>query len=748
MSVNESYLQVAIPVPLYKVFDYLPPVVGGGNTVVLPGMRVKVPFGNTRKVGLVVGGSDRTDAPTDKLRPVDEVLDDRPVLDGPLLELMLWAADYYVCPPGEALFSALPVPLRKSRRLAAALAELEAARQRKRWKPAVPVDAALKALRNAPAQARILAHLMQHPDGAGCAELACLGDNWRRPLRELVNKKLVDEYQVLESDAPAAGDGIEVQRPHSLNAAQQQALDAIIAGLGGYQAFLVFGDTGSGKTEVYFQAAEAVLRRQRQVLILVPEIGLTPQLVHRFRRRFRDRLAVYHSGLSDNERLAAWHAAGTGSARVVLGTRSAVFVPLAAPGLVIVDEEHDLSYKQQDGFRYSARDIAVMRARRLQIPVVLGSATPSLESLYNVESRKFVQLRIPYRAASAAKPEIQLIDLRRKKLREGISAELFDAIGEELARGCQVLLFLNRRGFSPTLLCHDCGWTAQCTRCDARLTFHAGSRQLRCHHCGIVRPLPEYCGECDGQALHHYGYGTERIESVLQQSFTGTEIIRIDRDTTRRKDSLQHKLELARTGERQILIGTQMLAKGHHFPNVTLVGVIDSDQGLFGADFRASERMMQLILQVAGRAGRARLPGRVLVQTHCPDHPLMRLLPAQDYQQIAAALMDERRQAALPPYHFMVILRAESTAADSPIRFLEQARQLIDAARVPGVECYGPHPAPMEKRAGRYRAQLLLQSDCRRSLYQSLRSWLPQLTRQRLARRVSWSVDVDPQEVI
>ncbi len=745
MAVNKSYLRVAIPVPLYKVFDYLPPRERDG-TAIQPGMRVKVSFGKGQKVGLVVGISDRTDVPRHKLKPVTEVLDEAPVLDSLLLELMLWAADYYACPPGEAVFNALPVLLRKSTPLTAALGALHRAQQCKRWKPAKQAQAGRETLSNAPAQARVLAYLLRHPAGAGSEELACLGEHWRRPLRELVKKKLVEEELVsVPGSEPQA---VRMDTPHRLNPAQQRALEAILAGLDGYRAYLVFGDTGSGKTEVYFQAADAVLGRRRQVLILVPEIGLTPQLIRRFQRRFSNRLAVYHSGLSDQERLAAWQSARSGEANVILGTRSAVFLPLAAPGLVIVDEEHDLSYKQQDGFRYSARDIAIMRARRLQVPVVLGSATPSLESLYNVEAGKFTQLRIPHRVANASRPEIGLIDLRRKKLAEGLSSELFDAVAQEIGAGRQVLLFLNRRGFSPTLLCHDCGWTAQCARCDARLTFHAGSRQLRCHHCGAVRPLPAQCGECDSEALHHYGYGTERIESALQQRFPQTDIVRIDRDTTRRKDALQHKLELARQGKSQILIGTQMLAKGHHFPNVTLVGVIDSDHGLFGADFRAGERMAQLILQVAGRAGRAELPGRVLIQTHCPDHPLMQLLLTQDYQQIAVTLMSEREQAQLPPYHFMVMLRAESTAADSPLVFLEQARQLIELCRVPEVECYGPHPAPMEKRAGKYRAQLLLQSARRSSLYRSLRCWLPQLEQHRLARRVAWSIDVDPQEVI
>jgi primosomal protein N' (replication factor Y) len=521
-------------------------------------------------------------------------------------------------------------------------------------------------------------------------------------------------------------------------------VDTVSAGLGTFRSFLLEGVTGSGKTEVYLHLIERVLAQGGQVLVLVPEIGLTPQLVARFRARFDVPLALLHSGLTDRERLAAWLAARSGSAPIVLGTRSAIFTPLARPGLLIVDEEHDASLKQQDGFRYSARDLAVWRAHQLAVPVLLGSATPSLESLYNVEQRRYQPLLLPERTGHAELPEYRLIDVRHLSLEDGLSQPLLTRIGQHLAAAGQVLLFLNRRGFAPTLMCYECDWVAECPRCDARLTWHQSDGRLHCHHCGNQRPVDLRCPQCGSPELHPQGQGTERVEQALAAHFPAAERLRIDRDTTRRKGALDRLLEQARTGQRQILLGTQMLAKGHHFPNVTLVGILDADHGLFSTDFRASERMAQLIVQVAGRAGRQDRPGEVLIQTAHPDHPLLATLVTQGYPAFAAAALAERKAACLPPVTSLALLRAESTTASAPIDFLAAVAQQIRETRPAGVEVWGPVPAGMERRAGRWRAQLLLQSAQRGDLQPLLAGLVRALEQRPAARRVRWSVDVDP----
>jgi primosomal protein N' (replication factor Y) len=532
-----------------------------------------------------------------------------------------------------------------------------------------------------------------------------------------------------------------------LNSAQGSAVEEILGALGRFQAFLLEGVTGSGKTEVYLRVIERVVHLGLQALVLVPEIGLTPQTVDRFRRRLPVPVAVLHSGLGERERLRAWLAARDGEAPVVVGTRSAVFVPLRAPGVLIVDEEHDLSYKQQEGFRYSARDLAVVRGQQQGVPVVLGSATPSLESLHNTSLGRYRRLALPERAAGAGQPGLAVVDLRRRRLQHGLSEALLAAVAGRLGRGEQVLLFLNRRGFAPVLLCHDCGWTATCARCDARLTLHRRAGCLRCHHCGAEQAVAVACPECGSQDLRPVGAGTERIEAALGDAFPSARIARIDRDTVRRKGALEKALARVQEGEADILIGTQMLAKGHHFPNVTLVGVVDADGGLFSADFRAGEHLAQRILQVAGRAGRGDRPGEVLVQSHHPDHPLLRALLEDGYPAFAATALAERREAGLPPYSFAALLRAESADARAALAFLAEARAGLPGDLPEGLQVLGPAPSPMERRAGRYRGQLLLLSPGRPGLHRVLDSWLPVIEDLRSARRVRWSLDVDPLEM-
>ncbi|MBA1146424.1 primosomal protein N', partial [Ectothiorhodospiraceae bacterium WFHF3C12] len=536
--------------------------------------------------------------------------------------------------------------------------------------------------------------------------------------------------------------------PPALNEGQAAAVAAIQGSLGGFQAWLLDGVTGSGKTEVYLAAIDAVLAHGQQVLVLVPEIGLTPQLLRRFARRFEAPMAVLHSGLSDGERLGAWLAAARGEARLVIGTRSAVFAPLAEPGLIVVDEEHDLSFKQQDGVRYHGRDLAVVRAQRLGVPIVLGSATPSLESLANVERDRYRRLHLPQRAGGASMPTYRVMDIRGKPLKDGLSQPLIERMRTHLAGDGQVLLFLNRRGFAPTLLCHECGWLAECPRCDARLTLHQRRMRLICHHCDYQRGVDEFCPDCDSADLRPVGQGTERLEQALDLHFPGVGRVRIDRDSTRRRGALEQQLAAAAKPENRILLGTQMLAKGHHLPAVTLAAVVDADQGLFGSDFRAPERLAQLLVQVAGRAGRADRPGEVAIQTHHPEHPLLQTLLSSDYARFAQEALAERRAIRLPPYTAMALLRAEAVDPEPPTQFLESARRSAERQAVPGVELLGPVPAPMERRAGRYRAQLLLQAEQRAHLQQLLSRWVIGLAELPSARRVRWSLDVDPMEML
>jgi primosomal protein N' (replication factor Y) len=532
-----------------------------------------------------------------------------------------------------------------------------------------------------------------------------------------------------------------------LNSAQQHAVETI-GNAKGFNTFLLDGVTGSGKTEVYLQAITRILANQGQALILVPEIGLTPQMLARFRQRFAVPIAVLHSKLTDKERFKTWLAAKAGEIPIVIGTRSAVFTPLSKLGLIILDEEHDVSFKQQSGFRYSARDLAIMRGHMENIPVLLGSATPSLESLQNVVQGRHERLSLPNRAGTATLPHFSVIDVRRQSLDEGLSTPLLDAIKQHVQQGSQVLLFLNRRGYAPTLLCHQCGWHADCQRCDARLTLHQKPRQLFCHHCGKAAAVPSHCAKCQSTALLALGLGTERVELALERHFPDITRVRIDSDTTRRKGSLQQMLDNIHAGQSQILIGTQMLAKGHHFPNVTLVGIVHADQSLFSADFRAVERLGQLITQVAGRAGRAAKAGEVMLQTHHPDHPLLQQLLREGYQPFSQTLLTERQAAQLPPFAYLTLINAEALQQQEPQKFLQAVAEIARANAGSEVQVLGPIPALMERRAGHYRAQLLLRSNTRRLLQEVLKQLINRITALAATRKVRWSIDVDPQEMV
>jgi len=571
---------------------------------------------------------------------------------------------------------------------------------------------------------------------------------WRTPARTLAARGLVERFAVPASHlAPAPQDG------PPLHAEQQQAVDAVAA-CSGFAALLLDGVTGSGKTEVYLQAIADCLARGRQALVLVPEIGLTPQTLARFRARLGVPVHALHSGLGDGERARVWTAAARGEARVIVGTRSSVFVPLPDAGLIVVDEEHDGSYKQQDGIRYHARDFALVRAKALDVPVLLGSATPSLESLQNAVSGRYAHLRLTRRAGTAQPPAVRVLDVRKRPLEAGLSPESLAAISAALAAGGQVLVFKNRRGYAPVLLCHDCGWSAHCPRCSTPehphpMTVHAGGRRLQCHHCGHRASAPPACPDCASLGLQPQGVGTERIEELLAARFADVPVLRIDRGSTRRRDALEGLL--GTLGDAPgILIGTQMLAKGHDLPNLTLVCVVGIDEGLFSADFRAGEKLAQLLIQVAGRAGRAERPGTVLLQTHHPEHPLLLTLISGGYHAFAATELAQREAAGFPPFAPLALLRAESQQAQPPMAFLQAARRVFapqagrDAQGMPTLLLDGPVVAPMPRRAGVYRAQLLIACDQRPRLHAILDAALPEIYALPEARRARWSLDVDP----
>jgi len=723
-------LRVAVPSPLRKSLDYLPLQ----SEKSLTGGRVRVNLGRRSVVGLVLDGAEESVVDGARLKQVSAYLDVDPLLSKNLLQLLAWASDYYQHPIGEVVFGALPGLLRQGHP-----AEVKGGEAWRLTVAGMEVDVA--SLKRSPRQAALLS-LLGNEMAAEALDAA--QDGWRPVMRKLVEKGWVESVERPRLPSPQI---VAPSFSPPLNAAQQDAVSTVTAALDAFGVFLLDGVTGSGKTEVYLGIIDAVLARGQQALVLAPEIGLTPQLVARFQERFPVPIAVLHSGLSDRERLCAWLAAKNGDAPIVIGTRSAVFTPLARPGLIVLDEEHDLSFKQQEGFRYSARDVAVKRAQLEGLPVLLGSATPSLESLYNVEQGRYTRLELPERAGEASHPDIAVLDVRKQPMRDGLSTALVNAMRRHLEADGQVLLFLNRRGYAPTLLCHACGWVAKCKRCDAHMTLFAGKSRLRCHHCGAERAAEPACPECQATELLAMGAGTERLEERLRQVFPDTGIIRIDRDTTRRKGAMQSLLDSVHDGSSRILVGTQMLAKGHHFPNVTLVGMVDVDQSLFSADFRGLERVAQLIVQVAGRAGRAERRGQVLIQTHHPDHPLLQVLLRDGYPTFAKAALEERRQAQLPPFHAMALLRAEAVDADGPLRFLQRARELAAAEGARGVQILGPVPAPMERRAGRFRAQLLLSAANRGALHRLLTPWVLQLEAEKLGRKVRWSLDVDPQEM-
>ena len=738
VSAMPPILKLAIPVPMPRVFDYLsPPGVDPGSLT--PGIRVEAPFGRGRKIGVLLEVANHSDIAPERLRAALHILDDTPLLSAADLRLVSWASRYYHHPIGEAMAAALTVLLRQGESAAP-----ETQRRLLAIEPPANPEAPAEPAR-APRQAQLLSWLRAAgPRGLSSAELAGGGHDYSAAARGLVGKGLAHWREIPLAAAIERPDSPPTAAGPVLNAHQETAVAAILAALGRFRVFLLEGVTGSGKTEIYLRLIQAILARGQQAMILLPEINLTPQLEARFRARFPAPLVVSHSGLTHHERRRAWLAMQRGEAAILLGTRSAVFTPAPALGLIILDEEHDSSFKQQEGFRYSARDVAVMRAREWNAPILLGSATPSLESLHNVREGRYTLLELPYRAGNAAAPRFQVLDIRTQRLNEGVSAQLAGGIADALARGEQSLLFVNRRGYAPTLICHDCGWVASCRYCDARLVIHAAERRLRCHHCGFEQALPQRCPDCGQTDLRPLGLGTERVEAALKERFPQARIARIDRDSTRRKGSLTRLLEDIQAGRVHILIGTQMLAKGHHFPGVTLVGILDVDAGLYSADFRAGERTAQLITQVAGRAGREEKPGTVILQTRHPDHPLLVSLIRGGYPGFARACLEERRNAGLPPYAYQALWRAEAAESSVAQHFLERIASLASEAEQREVHILGPAPAPLVRRSNRFRWQLLMQTSQRGALHTLLRRLIHAASSLEHTRKLRWSVDVDP----
>ncbi|WP_428035766.1 primosomal protein N' [Amphritea sp.] len=727
------YLRLAIPSPLRRLFDYLPPQ-ACDSAALIPGVRVQVPFGRREVTGVLIEVAESTEVPPDKLKSAIAVLDTAPPMPGSILKLARWAGNYYQHPLGDALSQALPVLLRKGEPCEYAHQHL--------WRATADADIAQLG-KTAARQRELLLLLQEHP--RGISEDAIRAEGGQTSLLKKLTEKNLAESFIHKPNTDHHSDQPLHEVPLTLNKEQQQAVSAITA-TKGFKPFLLQGVTGSGKTEVYLQAIEHFVRQGKQALILVPEIGLTPQTVARFKARFNLPVMVLHSNLTDRQRLDVWLQAREGVARIIIGTRSAIFTPLLNPGIIFIDEEHDTSFKQQDGFRYNARDLAVMRGNFEQIPVVLGTATPAIESLYNAQQGRYQWLKLNQRAGNALPPTFELLDIRQLPLADGLSTPLIQQIKSHLQQGTQVLIFLNRRGFAPTLMCHDCGWLADCRRCDAHMTLHRKPYHLHCHHCDSQRPVPVICDHCGSTELKPVGAGTERTEEALQKLFPEFPVIRVDRDTTQRKNAMQHIMDRVHQGLPCILIGTQMLAKGHHFPKVTLVAILNADSGLFSADFRGMERTAQLILQVAGRAGRADHPGKVVMQTHHADHPTITSLVSEGYQAFAEQELSQRISAQLPPSMHCAMFRAEASHQGVAERFLRKLRTLLeeDILQPQGVQWIGPLPSPMEKRAGLFRAQLVLQSRDRKALHQQLHSLISAVESDPDARKVRWSVDVDP----
>lgn len=734
--------RIAVPSPLRRLFDYLPPA--DIDKPIPVGSRVLVPFGRRQVIGVVAATASTSEFPLSKLKKLQEVLDETPLLPKALLNSLMWAADYYQHPFGEVFAAALPTKLRSL--------QLEKKPQLQ-WNLADPhtLETSLGALNRAKRQQQLLQFVA---DNQPALTRALKHEGFSNSLiNQLADKGLICS-QIASTEALVEFKPTTTTlaaKPLPLNDQQAAIVQAIEKKLDTYACYLIHGVTGSGKTEIYMQLMDQCLRSGKQCLILIPEIGLTPQTIARFTARFSVPIAVLNSGLNDSERLEGWNQARLGIAAIIIGTRSAVFTPMKNPGLIIIDEEHDSSFKQQDSFRYSARDFALVRGKAENIPVILGSATPSLESLANCRAGKSELLKLDKRAGNAKPAAITLVDTADSYMNHGFADTTLDAITMHLSKGAQVLVFLNRRGFAPVVSCQSCGWIAECINCTSYFTLHSNPRGLLCHHCNATRPIPRVCENCQSRDLASVGIGTQQIEEFLEKQLVGFPVIRIDRDSTRRKNSLDAKLKLVEQGEPCVLVGTQMLAKGHHFPNVSLVAILDADGGLFSADFRGIEHMGQTIIQVAGRSGRATRRGEVIIQSRHVSHESLQLLTTKTYSDFADSLMTQRREAGLPPFAHLGLIRIDAPAINHAVEFANRvnkhAKSLVSSNGYES-DLIGPLPAPMEKRAGRYRLHLLIKSPHRVHLQSLLTQLCQVLEDANKPSSVKWSIDVDPHDLI
>jgi primosomal protein N' (replication factor Y) len=729
-----QFIQVAIPVPMRQLFTYQVPE-SLQSPGIIPGERVIVPFGSRQVVAVVMSCQTACDIAPNKLKAIIARTPLGFVLSPVLLKFLNLCSEYYHHPVGDVMQQALPVLLRQLQQPDMTPAGV--------WRCANGEDEiALERLQTrAPKQYQLYQLIKSHRT-LTWAEIRTLGYS-KNLLTGLQDKQLILEKIPEPEKFVWQQDFLAEHKKLTLSLEQALIVSGVEQTLDQFSCHLIDGITGSGKTEVYLQAMEKVLAGNKQVLVLVPEIGLTPQTLMRFEQRFNVPICLHHSGLNDKERLHTWVCAQQDTAAIVIGTRSAIFSPLHQLGLIIVDEEHDSSLKQQEGFRYHARDIAILRARLSQIPIILGSATPCLETLQNALSGKYHYHRLLKRPGTSSTASIALIDMAQQQVEHGLCGTLKQAIGQTLSRGEQVLIFLNRRGYAPAINCQECHWLADCQRCNKSYTLHQGKQLLICHHCGSQKRLPRQCPSCGSVRLYPIGHGTEQLEQRIDAMFPEHSVVRIDRDSTRKKGELSKLLLEVSENKHQIMVGTQMLAKGHHFPNVTLVAVLDVDGALFSFDFRAAEQMAQLLIQVAGRSGRASKPGKVLVQTHYPEHMLLQDLVHNGYHHFARGALVERQQALLPPFAYQALFRAEANYPSYPEKFLK----VLSEMPLSGCQFAGPMPAAMEKKAGKFRFHLILQGQNRKDLHQALHRLVHQIPNNEWQKKVRWSLDVDPQDL-
>ncbi len=728
IQLSPQFAAFALAIPLYRAFDYRI----ADNQPVVPGIRYRLPFGKSARVGVLLSSSETTGLEERKVKTVFEALDHEPVLSSHMLELAHWMANYYLQPHGEVLFLCLPRYLRKpnsQKETRIKVWQAQSIETRKR-------EAIQK---RSPRQDELLSAIEQSANGLNAVQLKAINPGWHSVILSLESKQAIG-WQWSKTSAVT----LSPQAVPTLSPEQASVVEAISAHIGYFSVHLLDGITGSGKTEVYFKLIEQQLSLGNQVIYLVPEIGLTSQLVERVKARFGPQFAISHSALSDSKRYQAWQQFRDGDLRIMLGTRSSLFSQCQNLGLIIIDEEHDNSYKQEDGLRYHARDVAIKRAQMLDIPIMLGSATPSMESLNNGSRKHFYLHRLTERPTSYPPPPIRLIDIRNARLDTGCSPQLLQKIEHHLADGGQVLLYLNRRGFAPVVMCHECNWQAHCAHCDSRLTLHQSLNRLLCHHCGYAQPQPAACPNCDNTKIRHYGIGTEQLEQRLQLAFPKVPLLRIDRDAVAGREAFVERLKTLQKGDPCILVGTQMIAKGHDYPAITLSVILDADQALFSSSYRASEQLIQTVFQVSGRSGRGSRAGEAYVQTRFPEHPLMQSLVRQNYRDIATTVLKERKLLGFPPYARVIMFRADALSLEQAMDKLEEIRQQLESLRNQvGIQCIGPIPALMTRRIGRYRAQLCLMSNDFRKLRTALQTVMPGIENISSTHSVKWMIDVD-----